>query len=108
MKIWIAGKNISLLESLISDKKIHRYLDNKKLKKIFDLNYHTKKINSIKNFFEKALSYYNKRSSHNDVNDVKFIDIKMESSHYKFKLNIRDTQGRDGYPTRLMCDFTKK
>lgn len=38
----------------------------------------------------------------------KRIDIKMESSHYKFKLNIRDTQGRDGYPTRLMCDFTKK
>ena len=25
---------------------------------------------------------------------------------YKFKLNIRDTQGKDGYPTRMMCDFT--
>jgi len=38
----------------------------------------------------------------------KRIDMEMESSHYKFKLNIRDTQGKDGYPTRMMCDFTKK
>ena len=36
----------------------------------------------------------------------KRIDMEMTSSHYKFKLNIRDTQGRDGYPTRMMCDFT--
>jgi len=38
----------------------------------------------------------------------KRIDIEMESPTYKFKLNIRDTQGKDGYPTRLMCDFTTK
>jgi len=38
----------------------------------------------------------------------KRIDIEMESSMYKFKLNIRDTQGKDGYPTRLMCDFATK
>ena len=38
----------------------------------------------------------------------KRIDIEVESSEYKFKLNIRDTQGKDGYPTRLMCDFTHK
>ena len=38
----------------------------------------------------------------------KRIDIEMESSLYKFKLNIRDTQGNDGYPTRLMCDFKDK
>lgn len=38
----------------------------------------------------------------------KRIDIEVESSDYKFKLNIRDTQGGDGYPTRLMCDFTYK
>jgi hypothetical protein len=38
----------------------------------------------------------------------KRIDIEVESAHYKFKLNIRDTQGKDGYPTRLMCDFTHK
>lgn len=36
----------------------------------------------------------------------KRIDIKFESSFYNFKLNIRDTQGTDGFPTRLMCDFT--
>jgi hypothetical protein len=38
----------------------------------------------------------------------KRIDIEVESADYKFKLNIRDTQGKDGYPTRLMCDFTHK
>ena len=38
----------------------------------------------------------------------KRIDIEMESPTYKFKLNLRDTQGKDGYPTRLMCDFTTK
>lgn len=38
----------------------------------------------------------------------KRIDIEVESPGYKFKLNIRDTQGKDGYPTRLMCDFTHK
>ena len=36
----------------------------------------------------------------------KRIDMEMASSYYKFKLNIRDTQGGDGYPTRMMCDFT--
>ena len=38
----------------------------------------------------------------------KRIDIEMESQTYKFKLNMRDTQGSDGYPTRLMCDFSYK
>ena len=38
----------------------------------------------------------------------KRINMEMESPHYKFTLNIRDTQGGDGYPTRMMCDFTKK
>ena len=36
----------------------------------------------------------------------KRVDMEMKSRHYKFKLNIRDTQGGDGYPTRMMCDFT--
>ena len=36
----------------------------------------------------------------------KRVDIEFQSSTYKFKLNMRDTQGGDGYPTRLMCDFT--
>lgn len=38
----------------------------------------------------------------------KRIDLEMESATYKFKINIRDTQGRDGYPTRMMCDFGYK
>jgi adenylosuccinate lyase len=42
-------KNIPLIESLKSDKKIYRFFDNKKLEKIFDLNYHTKKIDLIFN-----------------------------------------------------------
>ncbi len=40
-------KNISLLDSLKDDKKIYRYFDDKKLKKIFDLKYHIKKTNLI-------------------------------------------------------------
>jgi len=36
----------------------------------------------------------------------KRIDMELSSPYYKFKLNIRDTQGKDGYPTRMMCDFT--
>lgn len=36
------------------------------------------------------------------------VDVVFESPVYKFKINIRDTQGRDGYPTRMMCDFTHK
>ena len=42
-------KNISLLDSLKSDKKIYEYFNNKKLEKIFDLSYHTKKIGLIFN-----------------------------------------------------------
>ena len=38
----------------------------------------------------------------------KRVDVEFESSAYKFKINIRDTQGKDGYPTRMMCDFTDK
>jgi len=36
------------------------------------------------------------------------IDYVLESATYKFQLNIRDTQGKDGYPTRLMCNFSYK
>ena len=42
-------KNISLLDSLKNDKKIYGYFDNKKLEKIFELNYHTRKIGLIFN-----------------------------------------------------------
>lgn len=38
----------------------------------------------------------------------KRVDVEVESNHFIFKLNIRDTQGKDGYPSRLMCDFTHK
>ena len=42
-------KNISLLDSLKSDKKIYGYFDDIKLKKIFDLNYYTRKLGLIFN-----------------------------------------------------------
>ena len=42
-------KNISLLDSLKNDKKIYGYFDNKELEKIFELNYHTRKIGLIFN-----------------------------------------------------------
>jgi len=38
----------------------------------------------------------------------KRIDMEMMSDTYTFKLNLRDTQGYDGYPTRMMCDFRYK
>ncbi len=43
------NKNISLLDSLKSDKKIYRYFDNKKLAKIFDFKYYTRNIGLIFN-----------------------------------------------------------
>lgn len=36
------------------------------------------------------------------------VDMVLETPSYTMKMNIRDTQGRDGYPTRMMCDFTTK
>jgi len=36
------------------------------------------------------------------------VDVVFESPSYEFKINIRDTQGKDGYPTRMMCDFKYK
>jgi hypothetical protein len=36
----------------------------------------------------------------------KRIDMEINTGHYKLKLNMRDTQGGDGYPTRMMCDYT--
>lgn len=38
----------------------------------------------------------------------KRIDVEFESATYSFKINLRDTQGTDGYPTRMMCDFSYK
>lgn len=37
--------------------------------------------------------------------NAKRIDMEIETGHYRLKLNIRDTQGGDGYPTRMMCDY---
>ena len=33
------------------------------------------------------------------------INMEILTPTYKLTLNIRDTQGNDGYPTRMMCDF---
>jgi hypothetical protein len=38
----------------------------------------------------------------------KRIDMEIETGHYILKLNIRDTQGGDGYPNRMMCDYSYK
>lgn len=35
----------------------------------------------------------------------KRIDMEIVTPKYELKLNIRDTQGTDGYPTRMMADF---
>ena len=36
----------------------------------------------------------------------KRVDIEFQTQSYTFKINLRDTQGKDGYPTRMMGDFT--
>lgn len=36
----------------------------------------------------------------------KRVDIEIQTKKYVLKLNMRDTQGAGGYPTRLMGDFT--
>jgi adenylosuccinate lyase len=46
-KAWT--NNISFYESLSKDSLINKKISNKDLKKMFDLNYHTKKINIIFN-----------------------------------------------------------
>lgn len=33
------------------------------------------------------------------------VNVQFASKEYIFSLNFRDTQGKDGYPNRLMCDF---
>lgn len=38
----------------------------------------------------------------------KRVNVEFESKYYRFSINIRDTQGKDGYPTRMMCDFKGK
>ena len=42
-------RNISFYDSLMNDSLINKKISNKDLKKMFDLNYHTKKINVIFN-----------------------------------------------------------
>ena len=44
--------------------------------------------------------YYGGKTS-----DARRINMEMKSSVYKFSLNIRDTQGKDGKLSRMMCDF---
>lgn len=36
----------------------------------------------------------------------KRIDMEIRTKSYQLKINIRDTQGVDGYPTRIMGDFS--
>ena len=36
----------------------------------------------------------------------KRIDIEVKTGKYLLKLNIRDKQGKAGYPSHIMCDFT--
>ena len=36
----------------------------------------------------------------------KRVDIEVKTPKYVIKMNIRDSQGTDGYPTRIMGDFS--
>ena len=51
-KAW--KENITLYESLMKDSLINKKISNKDLKKMFDVNYHTKRLNFIyKRVFKK-------------------------------------------------------
>ena len=76
---------------------IHRY-PNKIISKKMDKSAMQKAAN-----IGKVTVYYGGKTG-----TGKRVDIEFQSSTYKFKLNMRDTQGKDGYPTRLMCDFSYK
>jgi hypothetical protein len=68
-----------------------------------------KVFNVTKNYMQAAadpqsmIVYYGGKSG-----SGKRVDIVIETKKYTLGLNIRDTQGKDGYPTRLMCNFSYK
>jgi len=74
---------------------------------VHKLSSKTKIYTIDKNYMEKAASpkscvvYYGGKTG-----TGKRIDMEIETGHYILKLNIRDTQGTDGYPTRMMCDYS--
>ena len=73
---------------------------------IHKLSSEVKSIKVDKTYMEKAATptscviYYGGKGGNG-----KRVDIEIETKKYKLKLNIRDTQGAGGYPTRLMGDF---
>jgi len=73
---------------------------------IHKLSSEVKSIKIDKKYMEKAATptsckiYYGGKTGNG-----KRVDIEIETHKYKLKLNLRDTQGAGGYPTRLMGDF---
>lgn len=73
---------------------------------IHKLSSEVKSIKVDKKYMEKAATptscviYYGGKTG-----TGKRVDIEIETKKYKLKLNLRDTQGAGGYPTRLMGDF---
>jgi hypothetical protein len=73
---------------------------------IHKLSSEVKSIKLDKAYMEKAATptsckiYYGGKTGNG-----KRVDIEIETKKYKLKLNLRDTQGAGGYPTRLMGDF---
>jgi hypothetical protein len=66
-----------------------------------------KSIRMDKKMMEKATDIGNVTVYYGGIGGSgKRVDILFESSLYKFKINLRDTEGHTGYPTRLMCDFS--
>mgnify|MGYP000256169693 FL=1 len=59
------------------------------------------------NYLEKASSptscviYYKGKTG-----TGKRVDIEVKTGKYVLKINIRDKQGKAGYPSHIMCDFS--
>jgi len=74
---------------------IHKFKNGKLISFKVDRNY------MLKSSKPKSLTlYYGGKTG-----TGKRINMEIFTPTYKLTLNIRDTQGKDGYPTRMMCDF---
>lgn len=112
------GKQIKSTERVVRNPSYKKAAIEKLLKSGIGYGYHiVHKMNSkiiSKNMTEQAMNKASQISGQYVVyyggktGSGKRIDVEFSSAAYDFKINIRDTQGSTGYPTRMMCDFKYK
>jgi hypothetical protein len=101
-KIKLSASKISKLEKLIESGIGYGYTVVHQLKKG-----DVKVFNVTKKYMQDASTvvgpltvYYGGKTG-----TGKRVDVEVKTKKYLMNFNIRDTQGGDGYPTRLMCNF---